>query len=404
MRLERNIEPCRNIKHTMKEEFIYQAILSTLAHEATDEEQAAVDCWLAESEANREEYERLKELYEKSTTPRKPKTFDIEKAWEQVAGQTIHKKKKKNIAWKSWVSYAAFWAVAIGLSMFLWVEFFHKESNMQDFKAYQEPTLILDNGEQINLSKESFSRKHHEALMKNKADELLSYQSESAESGQASVYNRLIIPRGKTYQLILEDSTRIWVNSETELQYPNRFEADQRVVKLTGEAYFEVYPEENRPFLVETNGLTVRVLGTSFNVNAYQGDDCNSATLVEGSVVVRTNNGKEQVMVPSEHVSFNLKKGQMTVEKVDTDLYTSWIHGVCIFKNKPLSEIMETLQRWYDFTVVYENETLKHTRFSLTADRKTDIDKLMEVINATSDVKLERKEKIMYVTKQRRIR
>ena len=93
----------------------------------------------------------------------------------------------------------------------------------------------------------------------------------------------------------------------------------------------------------------------------------------------------------------------MSVEKVDTELYTSWINGVYIFKNAPLEEIVEKLQRWYDFSVVYQDETLKHTRFSLTADRKTDIDKLLEVINYTSDVKLEKQGKSINVRKQRRI-
>lgn len=385
----------------MKEDFIYQAILSTLAHEATTEEKAVVEQWLAESEEHRKEYERLKKIYDKSMTSRQPKSFDVEKAWKQVSVQTIYKNKK--LSWRPWMRYAAFCAVVVGLSMLLWVELFHQKPEEQDFMAYHEPTLILDNGEQIDLSKESFSRKHHEMLMENEADGQLFHRSQDARTEEALTYNRLIIPRGKTYRLVLEDGTHIWVNSETELAYPNRFGANKRVVKLVGEAFFEVHPDAKRPFLVETDGLTVQVLGTSFNVSAYRGEGYSCATLVKGSVAVKTDNGKEQVIEPSEHVSYNLDKGQMTVEKVDTDLYTSWIHGIYIFKSKPLAEIMEMLQRWYDFSVVYEVETLKHTRFSLTADRKTDIDKLMEVINATSDVKLEKKGKIIYVTKQRRI-
>lgn len=196
---------------------------------------------------------------------------------------------------------------------------------------------------------------------------------------------------------------KVWLNSETELSYPSRFAGTKREVMLLGEAFFEVTPDKERPFYVKANGMDIRVLGTSFNVSAYQDSESTSTTLVEGSVAVSTANGAERTITPSERLAYNKKSHQLSVEKVDTELYTSWINGVYIFKNMPLEEILEKLSRWYDFSVTYQDETLKHTRFSLTADRKTDIDKLLEVINYTSDVKLEKQGKSINVKKQRRI-
>lgn len=386
----------------MKKELIYQAILSTLAQEATAEEQHAVDEWLRESEENREEYERLSRLYQKSTAPRKPKQFDVDRGWKEVAGRTIHKKKSWILS--PWVRYAAVITIVVASGLFFFTDMFRTEGMREiDMTAFNEPTLLLEGGDEIDLSEESFTMKRDQALIKNDADHLLSYES-VREADNEVTRNRLIIPRGKTYKLVLEDGTKVWLNSETELSYPSSFSGDKREVTLVGEAFFEVTPNKEKPFWVNTNGMSVRVLGTSFNVCSYQGSENTSTTLVQGSVAVRTADGVEKTMIPSERLAYNKKSNQVSVEKVDTELYTSWINGVYIFKNAPLEEILEKLQRWYDFSIVYQDETLKHTRFSLTADRKTNIDKLLEVINYTSDVKLEKQGKSINVIKQRRIK
>lgn len=386
----------------MKQELIYQAILSTLAHEATDEEQQFVDEWLHESEENREEYERMRRLYEKSTAPRKPKQFDVDRAWQQVSDHTMHKKRSWFLS--PWVRYAAVVAIVVASGLVFFTDLFRADTlGRIDMAAFSEPTLLMEGGDEIDLSDQSFTMKRNQTLIKNDADNLLSYEAESAADKSKIVNNHLIIPRGKTYRLVLEDGTKVWLNSETELSYPSRFTGDRREVKLAGEAFFEVTPDKEKPFYVKTNGMDVRVLGTSFNVSSYKDSENTSTTLVEGSVAVKTAGGAERTITPSERLAYNKKSRQLSVEKVDTELYTSWINGVYIFKNAPLEEIVEKLQRWYDFSVVYQDETLKHTRFSLTADRKTDIDKLLEVINYTSDVKLEKQGKSINVRKQRRI-
>jgi putative anti-sigma factor len=302
------------------------------------------------------------------------------------------------------VRYAAVVAVAVASGLFFITDWFCADSpDGIDMMAYNEPTLLLEGGDEIDLSGQSFTMKRDQALIKNDADNLLSYEAEDGTDKAKIVHNRLIIPRGKTYRLVLEDGTKVWLNSETELSYPSRFAGTKREVMLLGEAFFEVTPDKERPFYVKANGMDIRVLGTSFNVSAYQDSESTSTTLVEGSVAVSTANGAERTITPSERLAYNKKSHQLSVEKVDTELYTSWINGVYIFKNMPLEEILEKLSRWYDFSVTYQDETLKHTRFSLTADRKTDIDKLLEVINYTSDVKLEKQGKSINVKKQRRI-
>lgn len=129
----------------MKQELIYQAILSTLAHEATDEEQKIVDEWLRESEENREEYEGMRRMYEKATAPRKPKQFDADRAWKQVADHTIYKKKSWYLS--MWVRYAAVVAVVVASGLFFITDWFRADSlDGIDMMAYNEPTLLLEGG------------------------------------------------------------------------------------------------------------------------------------------------------------------------------------------------------------------------------------------------------------------
>ena len=372
----------------MKQELIYQAILSTLAHEATNEEQKIVDEWLRESEENREEYEGMRRMYEKATAPRKPKQFDADRAWKQVADHTIYKKKSWYLS--MWVRYAAVVAVVVASGLFFITDWFRADSLDEiDMMAYNEPTLLLEGGDEIDLSGRSFTMKRDQALIKNDADNLLSYEAEGGTDKAKIVHNRLIIPRGKMYRLVLEDGTKVWLNSETELSYPSRFTGTKREVKLLGEAFFEVTPDKERPFYVKANGMDIRVLGTSFNVSAYQDSESTSTTLVEGSVAVSTANGAERTITPSERLAYNKKSHQLSVEKVDTELYTSWINGEFKFRDMRLEDIMKKVNRWYNCQIRFEDPSIKELRFSGAAERDRPVEYLLELIQKVTEVNFE---------------
>ena len=136
--------------------------------------------------------------------------------------------------------------------------------------------------------------------------------------------------------------------------------------------------------------MEVSVLGTTFNICSYTKDKTISTTLIEGSVSVRANHGKKQIITPSEQFTYNKENNQTDIQTVNTELYTSWINGKYIFKDAKLEEIINKLQLWYDFSVTYQTESLKENRYSLYSRKDIDLDKLLEVISYTSDVKLER--------------
>ncbi|HBA29818.1 MAG TPA: anti-sigma factor [Parabacteroides goldsteinii] len=383
----------------MNSETIYQIIHSILADEATDEERRIFTEWLDASDTNRAEYEKLKRLYQVTTHRSKNKTFNTEFAWQQVHKQTISKKKTFRLP--VWTRYAAMVAIIVFTGMI----YFSKqptstirEVNMEEFS---QPTLLLENGEKIALTEESFSIQKKDVVIKNDARNKLVYEPQKETQNKNVQNNHLVIPKGKTYKLLLSDGTKIWLNSETEITYPTRFVGNKRVVNLIGEAFFEVAKNKEKPFIVNANGMEVKVLGTSFNISCYTTDKTFNTTLINGSVSVKTNNKEAQTIVPSEQLTYYKESEQTTIHTVNTELFTSWINGEYIFKDTTLEEIVKKLQRWYDFSVNYEDESLKHNRYSLTADRNTNLDHLLEVISYTSNVKLERINNIINIKKNK---
>ena len=383
----------------MDSETIYQIIHSILADEATDEERRIFTEWLDASDANRAEYEKLKRLYQVTSHRNKNKTYNTEFAWQQVRKQTIAKKKTFRLP--VWTRYAAMVAIIVFTGMI----YFSKqptstirEVNMEEFS---QPTLLLENGEKIALTEESFSMQKKDVVIKNDARNKLVYEPQKETQNKNVQNNHLVIPKGKTYKLLLSDGTKIWLNSETEITYPTRFVGNKRVVNLIGEAFFEVAKNKEKPFIVNANGMEVKVLGTSFNISCYTTDKTFNTTLINGSVSVKTNNKEAQTIVPSEQLTYYKESEQTTIHTVNTELFTSWINGEYIFKDTTLEEIVKKLQRWYDFSVNYEDESLKHNRYSLTADRNTNLDHLLEVISYTSNVKLERINNIINIKKNK---
>lgn len=370
----------------MEQENIYQTILSVLTDEATTREREIFSRWLAESDEHRAEYEKIHQLYLLSLSKKKKPIHNVERAWLNVYNKTIRKKKINFV--RACLRYAAAIIVLVFVGTYLYIDK-SKEPLFVDVTKYNEPTLVLDNGKQISLQQKTFSLQEKNVVIKNDSGNKLMYEDAGAGTNEPAVSNHLVIPRGKTYQVVLSDGTKIWLNAETELTYPSRFDQAKREVTLKGEAFFEVAKDAQRPFYVKTNGMDIKVLGTSFNVTCYMNDQTIQTTLVEGSVSVVVENGQERVITPSEQLSYNKEKQNMEVHTVNTDLYTSWVNGEYIFKDVPLETIFQKLARCFDFTVVYESEQLKNSRFSLTIDRNISISQLIEIINYTSEVELE---------------
>lgn len=214
-------------------------------------------------------------------------------------------------------------------------------------------------------------------------------------------YNKLTTPVGGEYSLVLSDGTKVFLNADSELKYPVEFSDGKRIVDLKGEAYFEVHKDSLRPFIVRMNGAEVTVLGTSFNVNTYGDDGQIYTTLVNGSVRVSSmKNKQEEMLKPGMQSVMNVQSGLLTVRKVDVEPYVAWREGRFVFRAMTLDLIMRQLQRWYDFEVFYQNSELKDYEFRGVIKRDMDLDKVLSVIKATTNVDFEVKGKVITIIKR----
>ena len=214
-------------------------------------------------------------------------------------------------------------------------------------------------------------------------------------------YNKLTTPIGGEYSLVLSDGTKVFLNADSELKYPVEFSDGKRIVDLKGEAYFEVHKDSLRPFVVRVNGAEVTVLGTSFNVNTYGDDGQIYTTLVNGAVRVSSvKNGQAEVLKPGMQSVMDVQSGQLTVREVDVEPYVAWREGRFVFRAMTLDLIMRQLQRWYDFEVFYQNPELKDYEFRGVIKRDMDLDKVLSVIKATTNVDFEVKGKVITIIKR----
>ena len=203
------------------------------------------------------------------------------------------------------------------------------------------------------------------------------------DTAGAVVWNELAVPVGGESFVMLEDSTRVWLNADSRLRYPSRFEGGERRVELEGEAYFEVVKDAGRSFVVATERGDVRVLGTSFDVRAYGGEEM-TATLVTGRVRYERE-GRRVTLAPGEQVRVTAA-GHVEKRRVDVEEYVGWREGIYVFDRRPLAEIARDLERWYGVRVLFMSQELRELPFTGYLERYDKIERFLELLKATGEL------------------
>ena len=192
----------------------------------------------------------------------------------------------------------------------------------------------------------------------------------------------ITVPKGQVNQIFLADGTRIWINSESKLTLPSVFAPNERVVKLNGEAFFEVAKDKKRPFMVEVNGQQIKVFGTSFNVRAYANSNEIETTLETGQIQLKVGN-QTKMLNPGEQSLFNKTDKQLAISKVDPVNFSSWKEGRYEFQNEDLIEVLKVVERWYDVEITYDENTFKGMHFSGVIKRNKDTKHFLDLLNLT---------------------
>lgn len=216
------------------------------------------------------------------------------------------------------------------------------------------------------------------------------------DSKQALI-NTVATPRGGQYKLRLPDSSLVWLNAASSLKFPTIFAEDSRIVELSGEAYFEVSKDQNRPFKVLTGKETVEVLGTRFNVNSYDNEVTSMTTLVEGKVKVSIPDTESKILHPGQQISVHQKKG-IKVYNVNIQEAVAWKNGEFMFNNEDIKSAMRKVSRWYDVEFVYETN-VENVPIWGSISRYENIQEVLKIIELTEAAHFRIEGRRIYVMK-----
>lgn len=269
----------------------------------------------------------------------------------------------------------------------------NNRNGLMVFKANELPqqvTLQTSSGDNYVLN----NRSTDTSLIKNgianqSSPKSLAYNPGRNSSGSEETHT-LTTPRGTDFKVTLADGTTVWLNAESKLEYPAAFSGKERVVRLTGEAYFEVAKDKTHPFIVQTGNLRTKVLGTQFNVRNYSQTDSH-VTLIEGSVEVSNAHGTGTTRIkPGEDAQLKTN-GDFSVKEVDVDSYIYWKDGFFYFDNVSLADIMQNLGRWYNINIIFHNKEAMDYKMHYLCDRKGGIEHAITLLNRMKkvDIKLD---------------
>jgi hypothetical protein len=203
----------------------------------------------------------------------------------------------------------------------------------------------------------------------------------------ATEYSQLVVPKGKRSRLTLSDGTTLHVNSGTKVVYPNRFMGDTREIYVNGEVFLDVTRNEKQPFIVRTSEIAVRVLGTKFNVQAYEEDAGTQVVLASGAVQITSNeNSKKINLTPSQ--MYDYKAGQASVTRVDVDKYISWVQGILYAEDERLDVLMTKLSRYYGKEILFD-EGLVNQKCTGKVDLKNDLGEVLNGLTFSFRIKVE---------------
>jgi hypothetical protein len=233
-------------------------------------------------------------------------------------------------------------------------------------------TIVLDDSaEGILASEGSIS------VRKTRDGQLIYSINKNVDAKQVS-FNTISTPRGGQYQVILPDGSKVWLNSASSLRFPTLFAGKERKVEMQGEAYFEIAKDASKPFIVAARATEVKVYGTHFNVMAYEDEEAQQTTLLEGSVKV-SSGSKSNMLVPGEQAVISKNSGIRVTDKVNLSEVVAWKNGYFEFKDANIEVIMRQISRWYDVKVKYQGD-IPAEQFTGKISRKVNASELLKML------------------------
>lgn len=373
---------------------IVSLIIAEKQRPLSEEEQWFLNEWISEEKTNRLLYESLTDEKNIPDKLMLLSAFNEKTAYNEFVEKT--KVRRTRLIIRQYLKYAAILVPLIVASYFFYQQTrsVKPERQLTDLGALpgtSKAILVLDGGSVFNLEEETDIPAASEEINIVNDKNTIGYKISEHKlklHGRKLQYHTLKTPRGGEYQLSLSDGTKVWLNSESELKYPVIFSRLKREVFLKGEAYFEVAENRDCPFYVNTASISLKVLGTSFNIRAYDDESQTTSTLVTGKVMLRElETQKEFALAPNEQA---VTSGYETViQTVDVNPFIAWMQGRIIFEESTIDEIFNDLSRWYDIEIEYVDEDVRDLRYSIDIIKYANLDEVLNILELTKKIEFE---------------
>lgn len=312
--------------------------------------------------------------------------------WSNIEKNTLKHTTKKRPTNRIWIQMTS---IAAGIALFAggYYFFVHNQEQMvePDYTA-----IITDNEQFIHADDIVLTLPDNKKVAVDSSNIVYNKDGTAnihAQKGETEAIdklqlNQLAVPYGKTASLTLSDGTKMWVNSGSRVIYPSVFAKDKREIYVSGEVYLDVAKNADHPFIVKTNHINVNVLGTKFNVSAYDNDAAQSVVLVSGSVGVKSQELKGNYnILPNQMFSYQTTSKEVNIQKVDINNYISWIQGYLLLNSENLDSVLQKLERHYNLSFSYDQNQLKNIRVSGKLDLHRGIESVLEYISITASIK-----------------
>ena len=367
-------------------ENIFEHIVDYCSGNISEADSRTLQSWINTAPENRETFEKYLRLVKMHRMVKGSEEIRDAEAWKRLSA-TMAAKKIRRIRQRV-VAVAAVVLLFLGIGLgFLESseETVPLGSNIHILPGTTKATLVLANGTQLDLTRNDLREVQEQgALIKNDTTVGLQYEL-NHQKMEEPVWHTVKVPVSGEYHFTLSDGTRVWLNSESEITFPVSFVGGSREVVVKGEAYFEVKSDKAHPFIVHAKEVDIEVVGTKFNVAAYEDSHRVVTTLAEGRVNVEMS-GQVVGLSPDEQVSVDLKSGKMAKNSVSVSTNISWIQGIFEYENMTLEEITTQLSRWYGVDFIFSAAEFKTRRFTGVVKKYDELNNVLKIIEKTTNV------------------
>ena len=354
--------------------------------------------WVEASEKNEVYFHKLETFYKENGFVKEITGQDVNMSWGKFTEQLKEEKRRKRRTLRYWAISGVAACLLVGVLISTWMgrdNSVLSEETKTIVAGGSKAVLWLSNGEKVELENNVDELKEASVRIVNSGS-VLSYEKNQDTVLKGRVMNKVETPRGGEYGITLADGTRVYLGALSKIEYPVAFDGAKRVVKASGEVYFDVARDTAHPFVVEMTNLDVEVLGTSFNVRDYADEDYVEATLVSGKIKV--NAGKEScILEPNYQAVLDKKNNTLETKEVDVSEFVAWKSGKLNVRNRRLEDILNRLSKWYDVYVFYVNEEAKDIRFYANIDRYSNMNELLDKFEKTGQVEFRVKGNVINV-------